>query len=57
MIYRVVLRSSTAEEAAIEVEADSQDEAVDLAVDRARDGMVAWTTTYEELETVDACPK
>jgi hypothetical protein len=55
MIYRVILQRAVSEEAAIEIEAGSPEEAEDTARTRESDGMVAWVKTHEEVEAL-ACP-
>lgn len=50
MIYRVALQRSTVHEAAIQLEARSEEEALSLAEQRARDGMVAWTEVHSETD-------
>jgi hypothetical protein len=49
MIYRVALQRRLAQEAAIEVEAESRDEAESIAEERAESGMVNWFDVCEEL--------
>lgn len=48
--YRILLQRSLSQEAAIEVPAGSREEAEEIAMQRAIDGMVAWTETNSETE-------
>ncbi len=49
MIYRIALQGRLAQEAVVEVEADSDEEARSLAEDRAMDGLVNWFDVNNEL--------
>jgi hypothetical protein len=48
--YRVLLQRAVSQEAAIDVPARTREEAEEIARQRARDGMVAWTETHNDTE-------
>ena len=50
MIYRVQLHRSSIAEAAIAIEARDESEAREIAEQRARDGMVAWSECGDSIE-------
>lgn len=50
MIYEVLLERSVAEEANVRIDAESPAEASEIAKQRAKDGMVAWTRVHEQTQ-------
>lgn len=51
MLYRIQLQRRLAQEAAIEVEAESGDEAREIAEERAATGLVNWFDVCDELNS------
>ncbi len=49
MLYRIQLQRRLAQEAAVEIEAESDDEAREIAEERAAVGMVNWFNVCDEL--------
>lgn len=50
MLYRISLQRSTVQEAAVQVEAHDEEQALAIAEQQARDGMVAWTEVHSETD-------
>ncbi len=51
MIFRILLSKSESHEAAVELHAESADEAERMAKERADGGMVNWVKVYREMVT------
>jgi hypothetical protein len=56
--FEVLLERRVAYEAAVTIEARSEKEAANLAVQRAKDDMIAWTQVDDDVrEQVVPCPR